>query len=171
LILGAVIAAGLRRAPINKVLVSATFAAAVAAYPLVVLAQTNSVVGSYFQPRYLFPLLILMVAAVVFPASVDTFQLTRGQAVALWAVLSGSAAGAHYALLRRFVTGVDAGWISLDTGAEWWGGPATPMTVWIVSSVALSVVVAALASYLTERQHEPCDPAPGQPRKDLQAIQ
>lgn len=146
LVLGAIVAAATRGAGRARALVLGVLTLAMIFYPLVLLARTGGVVGTYFQPRYLFPLLIMFIAAAVIPLGAKRISASRGQAIALALWFSFSAAISHYTLIRRYVTGTDGNHVSLDAQLEWWDFSASPMAVWIVSSAASFVVFGALAS-------------------------
>jgi hypothetical protein len=145
LVLGAVFFSGLRSASLRRLVLVAVVSLMVVAYPLVVLAQTEAAVGEFFQPRYLFPVLVLAVIVAVLPTKGSVLHASPAQAVLLSLVLTFSAALSQYAMIRRFVTGVDIQMYSLDRNAEWWGGPWSPMTVWLATAFVLGLTILALA--------------------------
>ena len=49
--------------------------------------------------------------------------------------------------IRRYVTGVDVTAVNLDVGAEWWwDGPVGPSAVWLLGSLAYTLLVALLVN-------------------------
>jgi hypothetical protein len=123
-------------------------AAASVVAPLVVLQQSHAFVGEVVQPRYVYPLFVVLVGFVAYtPPHRDGtrgLRLERGQ-VALFAVAATIANS--YALhteIKRYITGLDVRQLDLG-GAEWWwqSGPG-PVAVWLIGTVAAAAVFALL---------------------------
>ena len=116
--------------------------------PLVMLQQTNLHVGEELLPRYLMPLLILIVAFGIFQADSKP-RLSRGQAIALATGLSISHLIALRQVLLRFTHGIDQyGIVNLDTNREWWWelpGIPSPMWTWLLGSGAFAYL--AISSF------------------------
>jgi hypothetical protein len=134
--------------------------AAVAAFgalitvPLVTLAVQGYVVGQWVQPRYLVPLLTLLLAVALYKRSSSKgVGLSSGQIFFIGLGLVGANAISLHTNLRRYLTGLDFNEISLDTAIEWWwvtkpaGDPLiwfSPGTVWLGGVVAFALVFFSL---------------------------
>jgi hypothetical protein len=110
--------------------------------PTIVLVQSQAQVGSQVQPRYILPLLILLAQVALFRREPSRGELSALQLRLVVAALSVTAAISLHFNMRRYVTGSDvAGW-NLDNGREWWWAiPATPMTVWVLGSLAFAAAL------------------------------
>ncbi|HTN56981.1 MAG TPA: hypothetical protein VL043_01815, partial [Protaetiibacter sp.] len=81
-------------------------------------------------------------------------QWKRGQLLLVAAMLSIANGVALHTNMRRYLTGIDAGSVNLNTGIEWWWNvPFSPMAVWIIGSLAYAALLFVLAMRL------PVDPA------------
>lgn len=134
-------------------------AAAIGALVVVVLVipsrsllQSGALGGSLFQPRYLLPLLMVIVGLALLGRPGRLLRLTRGQLIVAWVLLTYAATIALHAWIRRFVTGIDVVDIDLDRNREWWPlASATPNQVWIVGSIAWAVLMAIALRHLWPR--------------------
>lgn len=135
-------------------------ALAIAALLLVALAlpsrsllQSGALAGTLFQPRYILPLLIVIVGLVLLARPGQIVRFTRGQLIVAWILLTFAATIALHGWIRRFVTGVDVVDINLDRNREWWLLTSlTPNQVWIVGSIAWAVLTAIALSHLWPRR-------------------
>lgn len=111
--------------------------------PVYVLTVGGSVVGEQIQPRYILPLIVLLAGLVLITKPGFPFYLTRAQTVLVISTLSVANFVALHMNIRRYVTGIDApGW-NLDAGIEWWWNSSiSPMTVWLVGSIAFAATIA-----------------------------
>ena len=110
---------------------------------------TGVPVGAYIQPRYILPLLAVLVSLAVARLQGPAFRLSRVQWLLLVAGLSVANAVALHQNFRRYVTGLDAPYLNLEFRREWWWGTSAlpgPMTVWALGSLAFAGAV-ALATY------------------------
>jgi hypothetical protein len=108
--------------------------------PLYTLAANGLLVGQVVQPRYLLPLISLLIATSVYRASVSTgLDLSRGQ---VWLIGAGFF-GAHlislHTNLRRYLTGLDVNQINLDSQIEWWwfDKPVSETLIWLSPNLVL----------------------------------
>ena len=129
---------GWRRALALSGIALATFA-----IPFYILMQSEVLVGYQVQPRYVMPLIVLLVAAALTPA------LVRGEAepwqpqsritqVHLWIIavlLSVANCVALFSNMRRYVS---PGNFNLNDAAWWWRAVPSPMLVWFVGSAAFA---------------------------------
>jgi hypothetical protein len=122
--------------------------------PLYTLAVNGLLVGQIVQPRYLLPLLALLLAAAVYRSSVDSgFVLSRGQ---MWTIAGGLFAAHLISLhtnLRRYLTGLDENQVSLNFKMEWWWFERplsdtvlwlSPNYVWLGGSLAFGVLLVSI---------------------------
>ena len=113
----------------------------VVAYPLYMLGTSGATVGSFFQSRYLLPILILFTGISLLGNRRSEPGFNRFQAVMLVASLVTAHAVALYTQIRRYVTGFDVSGLDLDRGREWWWSlPLSATGTWLVGSVAFAVV-------------------------------
>lgn len=150
---------GLRIGYRRKALVAGLVFAALWIFPTVVLVQTRATVGSFVQPRYIYPLIILLAGIAFLQVREGQLSVTRWQAFAGIVGLSIANAVALHTNIRRYVTGLDVGGLNLNSYAEWWWNiPFSPMLVWLIGSASFGAALLALASGLIwpqARQDEP----------------
>jgi hypothetical protein len=110
--------------------------------PVIVLVSAGDTVGENMQPRYLLPLIVMFAGILFLSPRARPVQFTRPQVILVAATLSVTQFIALNLNLRRYVTGFDNLGLNLDSGIEWWWDWAlSPMTVWIVGSVAFTALV------------------------------
>jgi hypothetical protein len=113
--------------------------------PAVVLTRSQAVVGAYVQPRYILPLIVLVAGVALLTSGAAKAAGTATQRGVVVGLLSVTNAVALHANIRRYVTGVDVGGLNLDSAIEWWWStPASPMTVWVVGSLAFAAALVPL---------------------------
>jgi len=112
------------------------------ALPVYVLQAGGDAVGEQVQPRYLFPLIILLAGLLMLTPAGRALRLERVPALLVATVLTGAHFIALHFDIRRYVTGIDGAAPNLDAGAEWWWtGPLGPTAVWLLGSVAYGVLM------------------------------
>lgn len=116
------------------------------ALPMLMLEQWNAAIGAYVQPRYVLPLVGILMGVL---ALLDTDLGPRPNRRQL-AWLAALAVVAHslalHVLMRRYITGTDVRAVNLDAGREWWWDVSvTPMVIWISGSLAFTALAALLA--------------------------
>lgn len=130
--------------------------------PLYILQARLDYVGIFLQPRYLYPLVITVLAFALVDRT-GRARLTLGQAAVIYAHIVVAHAAALHSNIRRYVTGQDVFGLDLTDGAEWWWdfGPS-PTTLWLIGSVAFALFASAI--FLTERpgaeESDSPEPAP-----------
>jgi hypothetical protein len=123
-------------------------ALALAAVPLYVLTRENIPIGVGVQPRYILPLLAILIMVAVFPSnqvgrfSPSSVQIYLG-IIGLWV----ANAIALHVNIRRYVTGMDVKSANLDADIEWWweGALVAPMGVWLIGTVSFGVLLLTVA--------------------------
>jgi hypothetical protein len=129
-------------------------AVALVGVPIYTLAVNGLLVGQIVQPRYLLPLIGLLIATAVYRTSNTTgLILSRGQVWLVGAGLFAANAISLHTNLRRYLTGLDQNQVSLNYEIEWWwvSRPATdsifwlsPNYVWLIGSLAFGLLLISL---------------------------
>lgn len=124
--------------------------------PMYLLQIGGYKVGEEFQPRYLIPMVVVMVGMLVIrqrsaaPVFTDRFPLA---AIAI--ALSVANSIALHTNIRRYVTGLDVGGLDLNYAREWWWwfmpGFMSPNVVWVGGSLAFLGVTWILIYHLPRR--------------------
>ncbi|KGM16673.1 DUF2142 domain-containing protein [Actinotalea fermentans] len=115
---------------------------------------TGVPVGAYVQPRYVLPLMILLVLTVVCRVDGRAPTISTGQR---WLAVGGMSAAhalALYSNIRRYVYGTDVESINLGVASEWWwsGGVPGPMVVWLLGSSAFAAGLVLLSRELVVQE-------------------
>jgi hypothetical protein len=114
--------------------------------PMYILVHDRVLVGEYVQPRYIYPLLVMLVGISLWRMRRDDLVLGRVQHFLLIAAVALANATALHTNLRRYITGNDVLGINLDVGAEWWwSGPIGPMAVWSIGAVTFTASLVGAA--------------------------
>lgn len=136
---------GLSRAWTRKTIAVLLVAGALFAFPLLVLVQSKQVVGQAVQPRYLLPLVVMLIGVSLLSTAGGpdrSFRLSSLQRYALVAALAVAQSVALHTNIRRYVTGSDVVEFNLDAGKEWWWDvPLSPMAVWLLGTIAFAGLV------------------------------
>ncbi|WP_220475878.1 DUF2142 domain-containing protein [Alpinimonas psychrophila] len=128
---------GLRHLDMRKTLALCGVAAALIALPLYVLQVSLSRVGSDLQPRYLLPLIVVIMAVALYVKSGHDFFVSRGQIVVWVGMLGVAQSLALHVNMRRYITGTDVLSMNLNQNIEWWWSTSVgPQTVWIIGSIS-----------------------------------
>lgn len=146
---------GIHRLTTRRAIALTIAGAAVWAVPLVLLAQSRSLVGATVQSRYILPLLIILVAA----ASLSTRILSawRGPRSLVAALaLAFAMSLALHDNIRRYTVGQDSNALDPGAGAEWWwsAGPS-PLVVWLLGSAAFAAALALIWLALRRLEDQP----------------
>jgi Predicted membrane protein (DUF2142) len=149
---GAVVYLGIRRTSARKSLSVLVALLVVWLLPTWVLFQSEALVGTEVQPRYLLPLLILLAQVALFRIEPRSTDMSRSQLTSVAAALTVTNAIALHFDIRRYVTGTDVFAFDLDAGREWWWAvPLSPMALWIVGSAAFGATLFLSARTLAPR--------------------
>jgi len=152
----AVIFVGLAKLDRRKSLVLLVLFGALIAIPLYILVREGINVGAGVQPRYVYPLMIVLVGVATLGFRRDDLGLTRAQLTLVGVAVTAANAVALHTNIRRYVTGVDNQGASLDAEREWWWDmPLTPNMVWVLGVVSFAVAVAGVLFAL--RRSSSCD--------------
>lgn len=116
---------------------------AITAVPLYMLYASNASVGSQVQPRYILPLLTLLIAVAIAPSAREVV-LHRSQLAVVVVLLSCAHAIALYDEFARYVAGERV--FNLDAGDWWWASsPVGPTAVLMTASIAATLLLITLA--------------------------
>jgi hypothetical protein len=117
--------------------------------PLYVLQAGGDTIFEGVQPRYLFPLIVLLGGLLVLVPADRVLSFSRLQGYTIAAALAVADFVALHMNIRRYVTGTDGAGPNLDAGAEWWWSmPIGPTAVWIIGSIAYGALVFLLVPRL-----------------------
>lgn len=114
--------------------------------PFILLAQSGYFVASNLvQPRYILPLLIILLSLSALTARAEV-EWSLPRVVVIGSALSIAASVSLHINIRRYTTGADQPSIDPGAAAEWWWPIApSPMLVWVIGSLAFALVFALLA--------------------------
>ncbi len=157
----AIVFVGLRALDRRKSLALVAVFAALIAVPLYILVREGIVVGSDVQPRYLYPLMIVLVGVATLGFRRDDLGLTRVQLWVVGAAVVIANAVALHTNMRRYVTGIDAQGVNLDASREWWWNlPVSANAVWAIGALSFGAAVAGLLVALRRSSLGQSDGAP-----------
>jgi hypothetical protein len=127
------------------------------AIPLYYLQIRLAGVGESFQPRYVLPLLVIFVGVTIVQRTPVGAWLSLTQAVVLGVMLAVAQSVALYENLSRYVRGdnTGGGWNLDEDPAWWWEIPFTPMTVWLIGTLAFAAALTLVLRKVLEAGAEP----------------
>ncbi|WP_236665882.1 DUF2142 domain-containing protein [Nocardioides baculatus] len=144
LIVGFLGLTGLGRMAWPKAVAAAIVFTPMLALPMLTLVRTRLIVGESVQPRYILPLMPMLLAILLLDRTADrVVGLSRVQSVMIALALTVANAAAVYANIRRYVTGTD-GPTMIDSLEWWWQSAPSPDTVTIAAGVSFAVFVAPI---------------------------
>jgi hypothetical protein len=144
---------GLRHADRGRIGATLIVAGGLVALPVISLMFAGLVVGEQLQPRHYMVLLFVLAGIALVPSPGSRpLVLGRGQRATIVAVLGLGHAAALHTNMLRYVAGLDkARYLDLNTTIEWWWADMpSPMTVWIVASVAYVVLTSVILGMFRE---------------------
>ena len=112
--------------------------------PIYILMHDRIWVGAGVQPRYLYPLIVLLVGLCLYGLDRFDLGLGRTQLVVTGSLLIAGFTIALYVNIHRYTTGTDVKTLNLNTNVAWWWDiPLHPMQWWVLGALAFAVAVAA----------------------------
>ncbi|CAB4596596.1 MAG: DUF2142 domain-containing protein [Actinobacteria bacterium] len=120
---------------------------AVVAVPMYMLTINDTAVGASVQPRYIMPLMALVVAVALYRFIPQSgVQLSRVQLGLIGVGLAVANLVALHTNTLRYVSGNEVRSVNLDENIDWWWAsvPVSPSGVWLIGSVAFAVMTVAL---------------------------
>ncbi len=112
--------------------------------------------GSHFtaQARTALPLLVMVMLIALVEDNPLGPQLSPAQAFTVLVLVAAAQAAALHANLRRYVTGVDRSWFSLNRKIEWWWpSEPTPMLVFAIGAASFALAALVVTFGLSLRRH------------------
>ena len=121
----------------RKNLVSLAVLALLFAIPLYVLQKSNAAVGAYVQPRYIYPLVILLVAISLVPLTKSTaFSINFAQKIIIFFGLALAFSISLHLNMDRYISGIsNPSWDLQTADGWWWNVPISAFSVWLVGSI------------------------------------
>jgi hypothetical protein len=139
---------GIHKLPARKGIAIGIIFASLIVIPMYILVNDNAMVGTGVQPRYIYPLMIILAGLALFGLNRDDLKLSGPQLAVIPIVLTVANSVALHKNIRRYVTGIDVSGPNLDTGIEWWWAiPLSPMTVWAVGSLTFALAMIGVYRY------------------------
>ena len=130
---------GLRRMSRQKGLVLGLVMAALIVVPMYILVNEGISVGAGVQPRYTYPLLVMLAGLAFWHRNAVLPRFSNAQAGLIVILLTVANSVAMHANIRRYVTGAEVGGFNLETAPEWWWPMSFgPNWVWLVGSLAFA---------------------------------
>jgi hypothetical protein len=135
---------GIHRLTLRRSIAVGLAFAALWLVPFILLARTNAVVGSEVQPRYILPLIVILLGvASLTPRVIGEWQGPRSLVAGL--ALSVAMSLALHDNIRRYTVGSEGNAIDPGAGAEWWWTAApAPIAVWLIGSASFPAAVVLL---------------------------
>jgi hypothetical protein len=144
---GAMMFWGLSRGYARKWIALSGVFAALVIVPIYILLHDGVIIGSYVQPRYIYPIIVILGGVALAGFARANLGMRRVHLIVAGGALSLANAVALHVNMRRYITGIDNPNFNLDAPIEWWwGGPISPMTVWSVGSIAFAMALFALVA-------------------------
>lgn len=149
------IVAGMQYAHIGKTLAFCLCITLLSFFPVFVLTKSGHIVGETVQPRYLLPLLYLLTGIALTGIPAARQRVLSPTTTFVFAILLSIAHSlALHQNIRRYTVGLKTIGFDLNYRVEWWWLHApSPMTTWIVGSIAF-LVVTVLTSASTLNRDE-----------------
>jgi hypothetical protein len=148
--------AAMRRATRPRTIAVGLIGLALFAVPAYYDHATGDAVGQFLQPRYILPLLIMLIVAALCRLDGTAFHVTPAHRWTLVTLLVIANGWALYANLKRNVVGIDHYSININAHIRWWWSPSpiSPMTLAALGALLFAVATVLLTRELTERSDE-----------------
>lgn len=158
---GGLVMVGLSRMNGLKGLVTAALMMTIMAVALLGLLASNYYVGEGIQPRYLLPLIVVLLAMMMTGRELHSpIHLAQAQTTMIGLALAGANGLALFTNMRRYITGLDVVSPYLNRHVEWWWSFGLPPTqVFLIGSAAFAVL-AFTPWLLTRPRPQAPEPAP-----------
>lgn len=126
----------------NKLLALLIIAAGLVVIPLYILMVGKIIVGSGVQPRYIFPLMVMVAGISISSVGKRNVNFTKLQSVVVLVGLVVAQSQALHSNLRRYLTGISGGGTNLDKAPDWWWEiPIGPMWVWALGTISFALAI------------------------------
>jgi hypothetical protein len=150
-----ILAANISEMSARKIIAVAFLILVLTIIPLWVLMQSLNLIPENTQPRYVLPLVYLLVGTIVFQKPGQQVEIQPSVRLMLVFLLSISHSLALYTNIRRYVAGLDVADWSLNMSMEWWNWPqVSPMALWSVASLSFLILIYILIEHVSIQQYE-----------------
>jgi hypothetical protein len=151
-VFGAFVFWGLQKLGARKAIALSLIFGSLILIPLYILVHDRVLVGAGVQPRYIYPLIIMLAGVALVGLNRDDLLFSRAQLVIAAVMLTIANADALHVNIRRYVTGTDVVGVNLSTSVEWWWNlPISPTWVWVLGSASFGMALLGLIAYSTLR--------------------
>lgn len=148
-IFSAMIFGGLTTSPPRKSIAFAGVFVSLIIIPMYILVNDRVIVGAFVQPRYIYPLMIMLAGVALLQLDRSLLRFSWMQLMSMASALSIANAVALHINIRRYITGLDVGGFNLSNSPEWWWNlPIGPMGVWVIGAFSFAVALFGFAIYL-----------------------
>ena len=145
---------GLQRVSLRKGLALGIVFGCLVLIPLYILVNDRVLVGNGVQPRYIYPLMIMLVGIALLDLGRVNLGLSPVQLTVGAMCLAVANTVALHINIRRYVTGTDVGVLDLNKNAEWWWLlPISPMQVWAIGSTSFAIALIGAVYYSVTRSN------------------
>ncbi|WP_166785608.1 MULTISPECIES: DUF2142 domain-containing protein [Cryobacterium] len=145
---------GLQKLPWRKAVAFTMVFGSLIVVPMYILVHDRVYVGAYVQPRYIYPLVIILAGIALLWLGRDDLHLSRPQLLIVAGLVGLANSVALHINIRRYVTGLDVDNLNLNDKVEWWWvfplppiSPFTPLGIWAIGTVAFVSVAVGLVVY------------------------
>lgn len=133
---------GTRGMSIRRLVVLAGGALLLMFLPAVLLAAAGDSVGENMQPRYILPLVVMFAGVVMLSSWNGARLLSKAQSILVAATLSITQLVSLHIHMQRYTAGISQQSVNLNDHIEWWWNlPISPMSVWVLGSLAYSALL------------------------------
>jgi hypothetical protein len=145
-VFGAIVFAGLRSYTGRKLLALGLVFLAAWLIPSWIQTTSRSLVGTNVQPRYIYPVLIMLVGVAMLVVTRRRIHVNRPQAAIIGFVVVAANSVALHVTIHRYTAGQQYFGFNLDHNEGWWwpGLPFSPMAVWILGTLSFAAAVAVV---------------------------
>ena len=154
MVFGILVGVGLNTAAAGKTLAWFVTLGFLVGIPFYLLWQSGSLPPGYMQPRYLVPLLFVLAATALAPATRDgSIRLSLSTKTVVLVLSSVAQAITLWQLLRRYTAGLEtqATFRLPETNALWWLPPVSPTAWLIVGAFAWMIAIACVLQAIPQR--------------------
>jgi hypothetical protein len=157
LVAGTFIILGFANTNLKKNLVAFLVLFALCIIPLYVLYKSNAAVGAYVQPRYLLPLIILLVSISQLPIDKSyKNSLNSTQSIIVISALSIAFSVSLHLNMDRYITGMSQPTWNLDFSEGWWWNVSvSPFAIWAMGSLGMSFFLVFVFNKLIKEENKP----------------
>lgn len=161
-----IVVTGLRYLTARHWIALAFPAIALLALPTIVLVQSNALVGVLVQPRYIYPLIVIITGILLLGYAVRGKRPATWQIAVALGMLTIANAVALHQNMERYVVGLkNQVWNLDEVSMWWWNGVPSPTTIWalgVISFTAMACLLFALFQIGKFRFSQAVDGRPNQ---------